>query len=73
MTDDVSKMSDADLRDNLITLDYRGKDFKREALNELLRRAVLKGCSECGALTGHWFNCSQVNKIGREQPLEKQS
>ena len=31
-------MSDADLRANLCTLDWRGKAFKEAALDELLRR-----------------------------------
>lgn len=35
---EVEKLSDADLRANLITLDFRGKEFKNLCLEELIRR-----------------------------------
>lgn len=40
MTPDLSTLSDTDLRANLCTLDWRGREFKEAALDELLRRAV---------------------------------
>ena len=39
----VEQMSDADLRDNLVTVDYRGREFKARALDELLKRVATKG------------------------------
>ena len=36
----VEQMSDADLRDNLVTADYRGREFKAHVLDELLKRAT---------------------------------
>jgi hypothetical protein len=33
-------MTNADLRNNLLTLDYRGVSFKTLCLNELIRRAI---------------------------------
>lgn len=39
--EDVKHLSEDQLRANLITLDYRGKEFKTLALNELIRRSQL--------------------------------
>lgn len=35
---EVEKLSDEQLRRNLITLDFRGKEFKSLCLEELIRR-----------------------------------
>jgi 23S rRNA pseudoU1915 N3-methylase RlmH len=34
----IKKMTDDELKSHLITCDYKGKDFKTEVLNELLKR-----------------------------------
>ena len=60
---DVTTMSDEDLRRNLITLDYRGREFKTRALDELLLRAtgemysVLTECDE-------YLDSNKLNQIG---------
>ena len=36
--EDVKGMSEADLKRNLITCDFRGRDFKQLCLDELLHR-----------------------------------
>lgn len=35
---EIIKMTDDELRNNLITCDYRGKEFKEKVLAEILRR-----------------------------------
>lgn len=40
---EVEKLSDDQLRANLITLDFRGKDFKTLCLEELIRRVENEG------------------------------
>lgn len=39
--DDVKTMSETELRSHLITSDYRGRTYKEQVLDELLRRAQL--------------------------------
>lgn len=39
----VQEMSDKDLRDLLLTCDYKGKEIKEQALDELLKRAQDNG------------------------------
>ena len=38
ITKEITGMSDAELRANLCTVDWRGRTFKQEALAELIRR-----------------------------------
>jgi len=38
MNDNPETMSDEELEDNLITLDFRGKAFKKRCLDALLKR-----------------------------------
>jgi 23S rRNA pseudoU1915 N3-methylase RlmH len=38
-------MSEKELRDHLLTCDYKGKEFKTQALDELLKRAEQRGMS----------------------------
>lgn len=40
---DTVQMTDDELRDQLITSDFGGKDVKSACLNELLKRSTLKG------------------------------
>lgn len=39
-------MTESDLEANLLTIDYRGKFFKRAALQELIHRAVQRALKE---------------------------
>ena len=40
---DVKKLTDADLERNLVTCDFRGRQFKKACLDELLLRARTPG------------------------------
>jgi len=44
---DLSKLSEEELRRNLITLDFKGKEFKEVALKELLAREFIRGYERC--------------------------
>ena len=41
MEEEVAKLSEQELREQLLTTDYRGKEWKEHCLNELLKRAGL--------------------------------
>lgn len=41
--EEIEKLSDEELKKNLITCDYRGKEVKEFALNALLAREFEKG------------------------------
>jgi hypothetical protein len=47
LTEDVSKMSDEELRSHLLTSDYKGIHFKKLVLEELLKRQTKKNNDLC--------------------------
>ena len=53
---DCHKLSEDELYANLITCDYKGKDFKRAALEELIKREIKENnhclIQECAILRG---------------------
>lgn len=48
----IKEMSDTELRSLLITCDYKGKEVKTEALDELLRRASSEGAAMMALTSG---------------------
>jgi len=47
LTEDVSKMSDEELKSHLLTSDYKGIHFKELVLEELLKRQSKKNNDMC--------------------------
>ena len=43
---DLSNLSDEELKANLLTLDYKGREYKEACLQELINRAVDKAVLE---------------------------
>ena len=48
LREEIAKLSITDLKSNLITSDYRGKEYKELCLNELISRLVKTMCGDNG-------------------------